>query len=120
MRDQRKEDGKEDETRHLRIQQAEVDESPYPHHHHASHVDRLTPKPIGEIAKERDREEGQDRAAGEGEKDEVTRLLQRSRAYGVDEDVRGEDVKRRLLGEPQERRLQDLLPVTTDDFRHRG
>ena len=38
----------------------------------------------------------------------------------VGEDVGGEDVEGRLLGEPQERRLQDLPPVAADDLAHRG
>src|SRR6266576_1647409 len=59
-------------------------------------------------------------AAGEGEEDEVAGLLQRSRRYRIGEDVGGEEIEGSLLGEPQERRLQDLFPVATDDFGHGG
>src|SRR5438105_15078797 len=120
VRDQREEDGKEDKPRRLRIQQAEVDKAPDAHRHHARHVHPLAAKPVREIAEQWDGDEGKDRGAGEGEEDVVAGLLQRPRRYRIGEDIGGKDIEGSLLGEPQERRLQDLFPVATDDFGHGG
>src|SRR6266550_2434089 len=118
VRDQREEDGQEDEARRLRIQQAEVDKSPDAHRYHARHVHPLAADPVREIAEEWDGNKREDRAAGEGEEDEVAGLLQRSRRYRIGENVGREEIERSLLGQPQESRLQDLPPVATNDLGH--
>src|SRR5262249_52223510 len=77
----------------------------------------LSSDAVGQMAEERDREEGQDRRRQHRREQEVTRDMQGADAVGEDEG--GEDVERRLFAHAGEGGKYDLLRVALDHFQYR-
>ncbi len=116
MRDEREHDGDEDQGERTGVQEGEIEEAEDAHRHRADHVHLLAPDQIGDVAGERDRDEGEDGSRHHGVEQEIARHLQRADPVGKDE--RREDVERRLLGEAHEGREDDLLGMLNDHRKH--
>src|SRR6266851_5602815 len=116
VRDEREHDGDEDQGERAGVEEGEVQEAEDTDRHRADQVHLLAPDEIGDVAGERDRDEGEDRGGHHRVEQEIARHLQRADPVGEDE--RREDVERRLLGQAHEGREDDLLGMLNDHREH--
>jgi hypothetical protein len=117
MGNKREHDGDEHRRRDRSIDHAEIEEAEETGRDHPDQVHLPPSDTIGNVAGERDSDEGNHGRHHDGGKDEVTVHLQRVDRIGENESR--EDVERRLLGHPRQRRQDDLARLLLDDFEDR-
>src|SRR5215469_9498076 len=107
MRNEREHDGEKDQGRRHGVEHAEIDEAENADGHDANEVHFLAADPVGDVAGERDRNEGKTGSDQHRDKQQVTRGMQYLCA--VEENKRREDVERRLLRHTRQGAEQDFL-----------
>ncbi len=114
VRQQRQRDGEEDERRHARVQQPEIDEAVDAGHHRAQHVDALAAEAVRQAPGERDRKRD-DRRGEQRAQQEVARQVQRACRRRRRTRL---DVERRLLRHAANA-VSMICGLTPDHLEHR-
>ena len=118
VRDQRQHDRDEHRRGYRGVHHAEIEEPEQPDRSGADQVHLLAADAIGDMAGQRDADQRDASRDHYCTQDQVARHMQS--ADGIGEDKGGEDVERGLLRHPQQRRQDDFLRLSLDDFDNRS